>query len=152
MGVPEFFALAFFVLIPWGLVWAHRNQLQHYRFMKVLQHKAEFNARLLERVGSDPAAMDLLRDEAQRQLFDVKLPEPTQPEPLRRAVTLVQLGVIVVSLSVGIIVSGNWATSRGQASLFAIGTIGVSLGIGAFLAAGATLAATRLWRRFDDRG
>ena len=61
-----------FVGIPWVLGWIFRTYLNHVQFMKVLQLRAENNARMLDRFGSDAAFLDYLKSDAQQKMFDLQ--------------------------------------------------------------------------------
>ena len=73
-----------FVGIPWVLGWIFRTYLNHVQFMKVLQLRAENNARLLDRFGSDAAFLDYLKSDAQQKMFEVRTPEPRMLAPYLR--------------------------------------------------------------------
>jgi len=142
--------------IPWVLTWAYRSNLNHKRFMRVLELKAEMNSRLLDRMGTDPAALEFLKSDAQQQMFDVRLSEPSarMPAPYSRMLTAIQLGFMLLSAGGACLYIKNYMYSRGdQEGFLLLGTIGVALGAGSLLSAAAAFFAGRfLAGHADARG
>jgi hypothetical protein len=139
--------LSIFVGVPWLLVSAFKAQLSHQRFMKVLQLKSEMNARLLDRAGSDPALLELLKGEAQQQLFDVKLPGPALPAPYARVVGSIQAACLLLAGGVSLVVMRHSLRYSGeQAMTLFLGTLAIGLGIGALVSAAAMVVVARLWQ------
>ena len=139
--------LAFFVGVPWLLVSAYKAQLSHQRFMKVLQLKSEMNARLLDRAGSDPAVIELLKSEAQQQLFDVKLPEPAMPPPYARIMGSVQAACLLLAGGISLVIIRQSVRFPGeQAATLFFGSLAIGLGIGALVSAAAMVVVARLWQ------
>src|SRR6476660_184917 len=85
-----------FLGIPYILGWIFKAHQSHVRFMKVLQLKSEMNQRLLERASSDPAIFELLKREAQHQLFDVRIPEMQAPAPYMKMVSALQASFLLL--------------------------------------------------------
>lgn len=147
--------LSVFVGIPWVLGWVIRTILNHMRFMKVLQLKAEANARLMDRFGQDPGLLDYLKSDAHRELFDVKLadPSPRMPAPYGRMLTSVQLAAMLLSAGVACLFVKQYVPQRWggeQIGWLFFGTMGVALGIGSLLAALAAFVAARMWNTLKN--
>jgi len=138
---------AVFIGIPWVLGAIYRSYLSHQRFMKVLQLKAEMNARLLDRVGHDPAALDFLKGDAQQQLFDVKISETASQVPTAygRALTSLQASLILLCAGAGFLWMRQSMAGRDHEAFLVFGTLGVALGVGALLSSVAALVAARLF-------
>lgn len=137
--------------IPLIIAWAIRNYYVHHRLMRVLQLKAEMNSRLLDRLGTDPGALDLLRSDAQQRMFDVSLPDSgaTLSAAQSRVLTSAQVGLVLLSAGFGLLYIGQrLQNSDDHEFVLVLGTLGVSLGIGAVLSSVAAWVAVRLWR--DD--
>jgi hypothetical protein len=139
--------LAIFLGVPYILASIFKANQAHQRFMKVLQLKAEMNQRLLERAGSDPAMFELLKSEAQHQLFDVRIAEPPPPAPYMRMVNALQASFLMLAAGTACLWYGAQAPNDyGVADGFKFfGALGVALGIGSLLAAGATFLVARMW-------
>ena len=145
---PEIVMIAIFVGMPWMLAWVFKLNLSHQRYMKALQLKAEMNTRLLDRAASDPALMEYLKSDTQQHLFDVRLSEEAHPAsvPYLRALTAVQAGFLMLSGGVAC----SWLAvhpddPHWEPMFRFLGALGIALGIGAMLSAGAAFVAARMW-------
>jgi hypothetical protein len=141
-----------FVGIPWVLGWIYRTYLNHKRFMKVLQLKAEMNSRLLDRVGTDPAVMELLKSDAHQHMFDVKVTDlgPKVPPPYMRMLTAVQVSFMMLSAGLGLLYIRGSMLGDGREAFLFLGTLGVALGVGALLSAVAAFAVARMWNDLNN--
>jgi hypothetical protein len=143
---PDIILLFLFLGIPWVLGWISKSYWSHQQFMKVLQLKAEMNARLLDRAGADPALLELLKSDAQQQMFEVKLPEPRLPAAYMRMLTAIQLSFLFLAAGIAFLVVRSYVSYQGdQITTLFFGTLGVALGIGSMLSAVAAFAVGRLW-------
>jgi hypothetical protein len=143
-----------FIGIPAVLGSIYRANLAHQRFMKVLQLKAEFNARMLDRVGSDPAMVEFLKAEVQNQMFDVRLSEPAGglvPPQYSRMLTALQLSFMLFSLGVAFLWLRGYMHSGDAEAFLTFGALGVALGFGAMLSAAAALFVGRLTATAEGR-
>ena len=147
-----FFVASVFIGIPLVFGSIYRSHLAHQRYMKMLQLKADMTARLLDRMGNEPQVLEFLRSEVPQQIFDVKLPEavPRVPTPYARMLTAIQLGIVLLSGGVAFLGIKPYMPLRSQEELLVFGALGVALGIGAILSAGAALAMARVWRTLDE--
>jgi hypothetical protein len=144
--------MVIFVGIPWCLGWIYRTHLNHKRFMKILQLKAEMNSRLLDRVGTDPAAVEFLKSDAQQHMFDVKLTDlgPRVAPPYMRMLTAIQISFMMLSAGLGLLYIRNSMLGDGREAFLFLGTLGVALGVGALLSAIAAFAVARLWNDLNN--
>lgn len=141
--------LCIFLGLPWVLGAIYRSHLNHQRFMKVLQLKADMNSRVLDRLGTDQTALEFLKSEAQQQMFDVQLPEPAPriPSPYSRVLTMIQVGLMMLCAGGGMLYIRQYMTHGNDQEVFlTFGTVGVALGAGALLSAVAALVIVRVWR------
>ena len=152
MRPDTFFLMFTFVALPWIVGWIVRTILNHQRFMRVLQLRAETNAKLMERFGQDPSFLEFLKSDAQRGLFDVRAAEPVQrmPAPYGRLLTSVQLSVLLLSAGWACLFVKGYVPGRDQLGFLFFGTMGVALGVGALLSGAAALAAARLWHTMKN--
>jgi hypothetical protein len=144
----DIFIFFIFLGVPYILGWIYRTSLNHKQFMKVVQLKADMNARLLDRLGSDPQALEFLKSDAQQHLFEVKAPEPRMPSAYSRMLTSVQLAAVLLSAGIGCLWFRGYLYegSGDQTAFLFFGILGVSLGIGALVSAVSAYAVSRLWQ------
>jgi len=138
-----------FLGIPAILGWIIKNYYAHQRFMKALHLKAEMNAKLLDRFGTEPGVLDILRSDVQQRLFEVTVPDtaPKMPAAHARALTSTQVGVVLLSFGGGFLYLRRFLQGGDDSEfVLVLGTMAVALGIGALLSAVAAYVATRLWR------
>ena len=134
-----------FVGIPWVLGWIVRSYLSHVQFMKVLQLRAENNARLLDRFGSDAAFLDYLKSDAQQKMFEVKAPEPRMPAPYMRMLTTIQIAFLLLSAGGACLYIRGYMFEGDKDAFLFLGTIAVALGLGSLLSAAAAFVVARMW-------
>lgn len=148
MRAEDFFIFFMFLGVPYILGWIYRTSLQHKQFMKIVQLKADMNARLLDRLGSDPQALEFLKSDAQKHLFDVKAPEPRMPSAYSRMLTSVQLAAVLLSAGIGCLWFRGYLYegSSDQTAFLFFGILGVAMGIGSLLSAIAAFVVSRLWQ------
>lgn len=142
-----------FLGIVWLLVQAYRASLVHQRFMKQVQLKAELNARMLDRAGSDPAIAELLKSEGQRQILDVQLTDAKPPLPplLNRILISIQLGIILMSAGTAFLWVQRWFSSdHDRQPAQVIGAVLLAVGIGTVLSAAVAAGANKIWRTLES--
>ena len=142
--------LCIFLGLPWVLGAIYRAHLNHQRFMKVLQLKADMNSRVLDRLGTDSNAIEFLKSEARQQMFDVRLSEAAPariPSPYNRVLTTIQAGLVLLCAGGGFLYIRQYITHGNDQEVFLVfGTVGVALGAGALLSAVAALVIVKMWR------
>jgi hypothetical protein len=150
--VEGFFVAGVFIGIPWVLGSIYKSHLAHLRYMKVLQLKADMNARLLDRLGNEPHVLEFLRSEAPQQMFDIKLadPSPRMPTPYSRMLTAIQIGIVLLCGGAAFLGIKPHMPLRSQEELLVFGALGLGLGVGAILSAGAALVMSRMWRALEE--
>jgi hypothetical protein len=159
--------LFLFLGLPWLVAWIVKNHWAHQRYLKALELKAEANNRLLDRMGSDPAIVELLRSDAQRGLFDVpfQAPSASRSLPYTRMLTALQIGLILLSAGVAFMWASGTLPAPGNADpahvhemnrsangFLVFGALGIALGIGSLLSAVAAFFVGRWWKQLNDDG
>ena len=137
--------LGVFIGIPVVLASIYRAHLQHIQLMKTLQLKAEANARMLDRFGSDGAFLEFLKSDAHQHMFDVKLPNPKVPAPYMRMLTAIQISFLLLSAGVACLYVRGYMFERDQQAFTFLGSMGIALGIGSMLSAVAAFVVARMW-------
>lgn len=134
-----------FVGIPMVLAWVYRTHLRHIQYMKALQLKAEANARMLDRFGSDASFLEFLKSDAQQHMFDVKIPQPPMPAPYMRMLTALQISFLLLCAGGACLYIRNFMFEGDREGFLFLGSMGVALGLGSFLSAIAALVVARMW-------
>jgi hypothetical protein len=148
----ELFSCLMIFGIAWTLTQAYRTQIRHQEFLKLLEVRAQMHTRLLDRLGADPAAIDLLKN--QQSLLDVKLPSQSgyPSSPYWRVLTSVQASGLLLCAGVGCLISRAQVEDSGDRLGFLfLGTMGIALGMGALLSGVAAFVAARLWFTAEHR-
>jgi hypothetical protein len=138
---------AVFIGIPWVLSMVYRSKLAHERYMKLLQLKADLNARLLDRATSDPAALEMLRADPSNQFLNIAMPdEPRRSAgPYARMLTAIQAGCVFLGAGGSFLYIKEYISgSNDQEGILIFGALGVGLGAGAILAAAAAFVVARM--------
>lgn len=143
---PEVFVvLGLFVGIPLVLASVYRTHLRHVQYMKTLQLKAEANARMLDRFGSDATFLEFLKSDAQQHMFDVRVPDPPVPAPYMRMLTALQISFLLLSAGAACLYIRGFMFEGDREAFLFLGSMGVALGLGSLLSAAAALVVARLW-------
>ena len=147
-----FFIVAVMLGIPTILSWMYRTHLAHQRYMKVLQLKAEMNARLLDKIGNEPGVLDVLKGDGQQKMFEVNLPETGRVSATySRMLTAAQIGIVLLSAGFGFLYIRQFMNHTGdQEGMLVFGTMGVSVGVGALLSAIAAFVAAKAWQNGQE--
>ena len=147
-----FFVVAVMLGIPTILSWMYRTHLAHQRYMKVLQLKAEMNARLLDKIGNEPGVLDVLKGDGQQKMFEVNLPETGRVSATySRMLTAAQIGIVLLSAGFGFLYIRQFMNHTGdQEGMLVFGTMGVSVGVGALLSAIAAFVAAKAWQNGQE--
>ena len=147
-----FFVVIVLLGIPTILSWMYRTHLAHQRYMKVLQLKAEMNARLLDQIGNETGVLDVLKGDGQQKMFEVTLPEAGRvPAAYTRMLTSAQLGIVLMSAGFGFLYIRQFMNHAGeQEGMLVFGTMGVSIGVGALLSAVAAFVAAKAWQNGQE--
>jgi len=151
MRIETFFMMLIFPSMLYILGWIFKANQSHQRFMKVLQLKAEMNQKLLDRAGTDPAMFELLKSEAQHQMFDVRIAEPPPQAPYMKMVNALQASFLLLTSGAACLWYGAQTPNQyGYAEGFKFfGALGVALGVGSLLAAAATFIVARMWNTLN---
>lgn len=130
--VPAFFFLVGFIV--WIIItgWQRRQRL------KLV---TEFNTRLLDRLGSVKDFHEFIQSEAGVQFMNSMGTEPVASGPHERILRAVQLGIVLLSVGIGLFLSGRFVgfdDDDARRLFMAFGTIVLSLGIGFVVSAAAS--------------
>jgi len=141
--------LGIFLGIPAVLAWTYRTHLRHVQYMKTLQLKAEANARMLDRFGSDAAFLEFLKSDAQQQMFDAKMPAPPVPAPYMRMLTALQISFLLLCAGGACLYIRGFMFEGDREGFLFLGSMGIALGLGSLLSAIAALVVARMWGQLN---
>lgn len=144
---------AVFTLIAFVLGWIIRTVIDQKRWNRLSRTQAEVHGKILDRFGSTAELLDYIRTPAGAKFLEsapIPLHTESKPQnlPAARVLWSVQIGVIVATAGLGIVMVSNRFEKEGAQALFALGAIALSVGIGFILAAVVSLLLSRrlgLW-------
>ena len=139
--------------IALALGWFVRTLIEQKRWSRLSRTQAEVHNKILDRFGSSEELLAYIRTPAgARFLESAPIPlhaeRPAHNPSLARVMWSVQLGVVVVAAGLGALLVGGRFDEEGAQGLFALGTIGVCVGLGFVAAAAVSIFLSRrlgLW-------
>ncbi|HEX6203903.1 MAG TPA: hypothetical protein VF100_12940 [Thermoanaerobaculia bacterium] len=146
---------AIFALIALALGWFVRTLIEQKRWSRLSRSQSEVHNKILDRFGSSEELLEYVKTPAGRSFLE-SAPIPLHAErpaanlsaPLSRVLWSIQIGVVVAVAALGmLLVSARFEEETAQ-GLFALGAIGVALGLGFVAAAAVSLLLSRrlgLW-------
>jgi hypothetical protein len=142
---PFLFGMISFVVWTVGNGWQRR---QHRRLI------ADFNSRLLDRIGSGKDFTEFLQSEGGVRFMDTLKVERVAPRAEAGILRATQVGIVLVMLGLGLLALGRYLTYRYSAFdeyevLTIFGVIALSLGVGFLLSAIASFRVGRMLGVFE---
>lgn len=137
MSPPLVILPAFFVLVAFVL-WLSITAAQRNRRLRLL---TEFHSRLIDRLGSVKDFAEFAATDAGRRILNTLAADDLATAPRDRILRATEMGIVLVSLGIGLLYLGQHFTFDGREAFTAVGVVGVSLGVGFLVSA---LASFRL--------
>jgi hypothetical protein len=141
-----FAAFAGFLL---AMAWLVRTSIDQLRWSRVSRTQSDVHNKILERFGTSEALLEYMRSPAGSRFLEsapIRLhgdPPPAAATPASRALTSIQVGLVLAAGAVGaLVVAGRFEHETAQ-GFFALGVIGLSVGIGFVLSAVASIVLSR---------
>jgi hypothetical protein len=135
-GISIFFV---FLTIALGLAWTLKYLIGHRRWIRTAKVQTEMHSRLLERFSSNEELLAYVQSPAGARFLQAL---PAVPEnghstgaPISRILWSVQAGLVLASAGIGLLFIKRHVMDDVAQMMFAMGTLGVSIGIGFALAA-----------------
>jgi hypothetical protein len=141
-----------------ALGWLIRYIVGHRRWLRTVRLQSEVHGRLMERFTSNEELMAYIQSPAGRQFLQglPAAPEiaatPAVAPPVNRILWSVQSGLVIGSAGAGLLVIREYLIEEIAEVLLVFGVLGVSLGIGFALAAGASYILSQRLGLFDATG
>ena len=145
---------AVFTLIAFALAWLVRTIIEQKRWNRLSRTQSEVHNKILDRFSTSQEVLDYIKTPAGTKFLEsapIPLHADSAPQnaPMSRVMWSIQIGVVVAAASLGVLlVSGRFDKESGQ-ELFALGMIGVSVGVGFIASAAISLVLSRrlgLWQ------
>lgn len=145
------FLTLMFVGIPWVLGWIGKTHWTHLRQMKALELRAEAQARLVDRFGSDPNFLEFMKASGSSPSLELPVVDNGRSQMYTRMLTAVQLGFVLIGAGVAFLVTRSYLVSEGigvrdEGVFILFGALGVALGVGSILSAVAAFVVGRMWK------
>jgi hypothetical protein len=144
------FALAAFVLM-----WLIRTIIDQRRWSRLTKTQAEVHSKLLDRFGSNEELLSYVQTPAGKRFLEsapIALEQPASrpvSAPIGRILWSVQAGLVTLAGGIGLQLV-SWSVQKEAAEpLSAMGSLGIAIGIGLVVSAGASFLLSRrlgLWR------
>jgi hypothetical protein len=142
MSPPLIILPAFFFLVAFVL-WLAATTWQQSRRLRLL---TEFHARLIDRLGSLTEFSHFANSEVGRQILNSIAVDSTSPRD--RILRAVEMGIVLVTLGMGLLFLGQYFEFDGRQAFTAVGVIGLSLGAGFLISSAVSF---HLARSLGDR-
>ena len=142
-------------LVALALAWFLRTLIEQKRWSRLARTQSEVHNKILDRFGSSEELLEYVKTPAGRSFLEsapiplhAERPSPAANPPLARVLWSIQIGVVVAVAALGmLLVSARFDGETAQ-GLFALGAIGLSIGLGFVAAAAVSLVLSRrlgLW-------
>ena len=141
-----------FFLIAFALGWIVKTIIEHKRWNQLSKRQNEVHGRLLDRFATSEELLAYIKTPAGSKYLE-SAPiavgiEPVKTSPYARLLLSIQIGVVVVAASIGLMITGaRFGGGSGQ-GLFGMGTIAFCIG-GGFIAS--AFVSLFLARRLEER-
>jgi hypothetical protein len=140
MGSEVVIAPVFFSMMAF-IVWTVVNSWQRHQQLKLM---AEFNGRLIERIGSVKDFSEFLQTEGGGRLLNTLTIERSSTGVHERILRASALGVVFIAVSIGLLFLAWHFNLRGEGAAFTVvGVILLSLGLGCLLSSGVSYRLAR---------
>jgi hypothetical protein len=140
-------AFAIFLVVVVTLMWLTRTFIDYRRWSRVARVQAEVHAKLLDRFAANEDLLAYIRTgPGTKFLESAPIPldgESRTPAPLNRILWSVQAGLVLGAGGVGLMYLSGRLPEEVGAPAFALGVLGIAIGFGFILAAGAAYVLSR---------
>jgi hypothetical protein len=141
--IGDVMAFMVFLVVTAAIIWLVRYLIAHRRWLRATKMQSEVHGRLLERFSSNDELLAYVQSPAGSQFLKAA-PIPVEPAgspvgaPLNRILWSVQAGLVLASAGIGCLIIKQHVIEEVAQLLLTLGVLGISVGIGFALAAGAS--------------
>lgn len=140
------------------ITWLIRLAVNHRRWLRATKIQAETHLKLLDRFGANDDLLAYLQSTAGQNLLP-PVSDATDTTtsrgisaPFGRILWSVQAGIVLTCFGAGLLIVRQYVIEEVGQMMLALGVLGISLGVGFGLAAGASYALSRRLGLFDATG
>jgi hypothetical protein len=123
--------------------WAFKTLVNYYQNRHLAKLHYSLQDKVLDKIGSSPEAVEYLRSGAGEKLVAQLSRERTSP--YQRILTALQVGAVISLLSIGFLYLRSVVTDEGAEAFTVIGVLGLALGVGFLVSAGAAYFFSKNW-------
>lgn len=143
--------VAFVMSIVGGfLVWLVKTVIDHRRWLRLTKTQTEVHSKLFDRLSSNEDLLAYIQTPSGRRFLEGAGASPAiqaQPRPLgapvARILWAVQVGIVILAGALGVLIVSGRVIEEVAQPLFAIATIGISLGLGFIVSSGVAYIVSR---------
>jgi len=142
-------AMAMIVVMPvffGACVWMFKALLEFLRQQRLSKMLFEVQSKVLDKFGNSPEVLEYLQSDAGRQYLDMAMTEKANPR--NRILGAVQIGVVLSALAAGMLLVRGLVPD-GAVVFSVAGVLGLCLGIGFLVSAGASYYLSKSWGLFN---
>ncbi|HKO55412.1 MAG TPA: hypothetical protein VJ276_06000 [Thermoanaerobaculia bacterium] len=126
---------AVFAVIAFALFWFVRTIIEQKRWSRLSQVQNEVHNKILDRFGSSAELLEYIRTPAGTKFLEsapiaLHAERPAANGPATRVIWSIQIGVIIAAGALGMLLVSMRFEKETAEGLFALGAIGLSIGIG----------------------
>jgi hypothetical protein len=128
--------LAVIALIAYSLAWLVRTVIEQKRWNYLSRTQSEVHTKILDRFNSSAEVLEYIKTAAGSKFLEsAPIPlhaerERTYSAPVARVMLSIQIGVIALAVAAGLLIVSLRYDKETSQGLFAMGAIGLSMGIG----------------------
>jgi hypothetical protein len=139
------------LVMMWFITAIVRLSLDHRYRTRLLLTQADMHARLLDRIGTGPDALELLRTGAGLDLL--KPPTPDRGAPHSRILGSIQAGIVIGLAGLAfLLLQGTFSEPDAQAGMTFVGGLALAVGVGFVASAVVAHRLSRAWGLLGPNG
>ena len=124
-----------FIFIAFVLAWFVRTVIEQKRWNRLSRQQAEVHNKILDRFGTSNELLDYVKSPAGTKFLEsapipLRAEQPAPNAPMARIIWSIQIGVVVASAALGMLLVSLRLEKESAEELFAMGMIGFCVGVG----------------------
>jgi hypothetical protein len=132
--------VAVFTIVAFALAWLVRTIIEQKRWNRLTRTQTEVHTKILDRFSTSDELLSYIKTPAGSKFLEsapipLHAEKPMHDAPVARVMWSIQIGIVVASASLGLLLISNRFDKESAQGLLALGTIGFSTGIGFMISA-----------------